>query len=468
MTPRPAQGPAPGAAAGRALPDGPLVAFYGDDFTGSSAAMEVLAFAGLPTVLFLDPPSPERLARFRSHRAVGIAGTARSRPPAWMDENLPPVFRLLRSLGAPVLHYKVCSTFDSSPEVGSIGRAADIAIGLLRPAWVPMVVADPGMGRYQCFGHLFAAAGGRGHRLDRHPTMSRHPTTPMDEAELNRHLARQTNRRLGLVDFVAMKRGDAGRQLDQALAEGAEVISLDVLDWDTLVEAGRLVWERGGHPVFGLGSQGFEAALVAYWQRSGLLPTQEQAERPGPVERIACVSGSVSPATAEQVAHALAHGWEGIRLDVARAVDAAGWDREVGRATDAALAALGQGRDPLVFTATGPDDPAVPALLQATQAAGVPLAEVNERLGTGLGRVLDRVVRQGRLTRAVISGGDTSGRAASMLGIDALTAIAPLDPGSPLCRAHAPEGGLDGLQVALKGGQVGRPDFLVAVKQGGR
>jgi len=32
----------------------------------------------------------------------------------------------------------------------------------------------------------------------------------------------------------------------------------------------------------------------------------------------------------------------------------------------------------------------------------------------------------------VISGGDTSGRAASMLGIDALTAIAPLAPGSPL------------------------------------
>ena len=37
----------------RALPDGPLVAFYGDDFTGSSAAMEALAFAGLETVLFL-------------------------------------------------------------------------------------------------------------------------------------------------------------------------------------------------------------------------------------------------------------------------------------------------------------------------------------------------------------------------------------------------------------------------------
>ena len=43
----------------RALPDGPLVTFYGDDFTGSSASMEALAFAGLETVLFLAPPTPE-------------------------------------------------------------------------------------------------------------------------------------------------------------------------------------------------------------------------------------------------------------------------------------------------------------------------------------------------------------------------------------------------------------------------
>ncbi len=41
------------------LPDGRLVAFYGDDFTGSAAVMEVLTFAGLPTVLFLDTPTDD-------------------------------------------------------------------------------------------------------------------------------------------------------------------------------------------------------------------------------------------------------------------------------------------------------------------------------------------------------------------------------------------------------------------------
>lgn len=440
------------------LPDGPLVAFLGDDFTGSSASMEVLAFAGLPTVLFLQLPSPARLAQFRGYRGIGIATTARSRSPAWMAEHLPPILDRLAAIGAPVLHYKVCSTFDSAPEIGSIGAAADLAIDLLRPEWVPLLVADPGMGRFQSFGHLFALAGDEGYRLDRHPTMSRHPSTPMHEADLGRHLAEQTARRIGLVDFVAAKRGDADVRLDRALAAGAQIISLDVLDRETLVEAGRLIWQRAGRPVFAIGSQGVEAALVAWWGDSGLLPPADGAERPGPAERIAVVSGSVSPATAAQIEHAEAHGFEPIRLEAARIADPAAWMQELGRVTEAALAAIGRGRDPLVFTAAGPDDPAVRAFA-ATESN-------NERLGTGLGTILRDVIASAGLRRAVISGGDTSGRAAAVLGIDALTAVAPLAPGSPLCRSHA-EGAFDRLEIALKGGQVGRPDFFSAAKRGG-
>src|SRR5215468_5418770 len=79
----------------RPLPSGPLIAFYGDDFTGSSASMEATAFAGLETVLFLSPPTPERLRAFAGARVIGIAGVARAQSPQWMDENLPPVFDLL-------------------------------------------------------------------------------------------------------------------------------------------------------------------------------------------------------------------------------------------------------------------------------------------------------------------------------------------------------------------------------------
>jgi 3-oxoisoapionate kinase len=449
----------------RALPNGSLVAFYGDDFTGSSAAMEALAFAGLDTVLFLAPPTTERLAAFAGFRGIGIAGVARSRDPQWMDRHLPPVFELLKSLAAPVVHYKVCSTFDSAPHVGCIGRAIDIAAASF-DGWVPLVVGEPSMGRFQCFGHLFALAQGKGYRLDRHPTMSQHPVTPMDEADLGRHLARQTDKPIGLVDFVAMKRGQADAQLARTLADGSHIVSLDVLDDETLVEAGRLVWEKGGRQVFAVGSQGLEVALVAYWRAAGLLQPDSTRQSPGRVERIACVSGSVSPVTASQIAYSTSHGFAGIRIKAEQAVDAHAWDAEIARTTREALQALSEGQDPLVYSAAGPADPAVAALRQAIATAGSSPETVNDRIGSGLGRVLDALVREARLTRVVISGGDTSGHAAAMLGIDALTAIAPVAPGSPLCRAHAVDPARDGLQLALKGGQVGGDDFFCAVRDG--
>lgn len=430
--------------------------------------MEATAFAGLETVLFLCPPTAERLRAFASARVIGIAGVARAQSPQWMDDKLPAVFDLLGATGAAVVHYKVCSTFDSSPHIGSIGRAVEIASGRFN-GWIPMIVADPGMGRYQACGNLFAAARGAVYRLDRHPVMSCHPVTPMDEADLGRHLAHQTRKKIGLVDFVAMKRGEADIRLARELAEGAQIVSLDVLDEETLIEAGRLVWEssNGNGPVFGVGSQGFEAALVSYWRRSGLLEPPKAAFHARPVDRIACVSGSVSPITAAQIAFAREHGFATIAVDAARAVDAAEWVRETARATDAALSELALGRDVLVYSAAGPDDPAVASLKTAIAASGASAEAVNERMGTGLGTILDAILFKSRLTRAVISGGDTSGRAASMLGIDALTAIAPLAAGSPLCRAYASRFDRDGLEIALKGGQVGAPDFFVAAKRGG-
>lgn len=447
------------------LPDGPLVAFYGDDYTGSSAVMEVLSFAGLHTVLFLGMPTPAQLSRFRGVRALGIAGVARSQPQEWMDRHLPPVFELLAALKAPLSHYKICSTFDSSPEIGSIGRAVELAEPILGGEWHPLVVGAPAIARYQAFGHLFAAIDGTGHRLDRHPVMARHPVTPMDEADVCLHLARQTNLPIGLVDFVSMKAGNANASLADEREAGARIVAVDVLDDETLAEAGRLIWEHRGERLFVIGSQGVEYALVAHWRRAGLLASTDAGNRAEERERIAVVSGSCSPITAGQISYALGHGFEDIRLDATRAVDEATWNTELARGTTAALHALGEGHDPLVFTASGPDDPAVPALAHAIEAAGASTGEVNARIGDGLGRVLDEIVRTAGLKRAVISGGDTSGHAGMALGIYAVTALAPLAPGSPLCRAYADDAH-DGLEIAFKGGQMGRPDFFWAAKHG--
>jgi 3-oxoisoapionate kinase len=454
----------PGADLPPLAPEGPLVAWYGDDFTGSSAVMEVLAFAGYPAVLFLDVPTPGQLARFPAVRGVGIAGDARSRGPDWMDANLPRVFDALRRLGAPVVHYKICSTLDSAPHVGSIGRAADLAMA--EGDWAPLVVAAPRIGRWQAFGTLFARAGERIHRLDRHPTMRAHPVTPMDEADVRLHLGRQTEKPIGLVDLVALKAGLAAERLEAERAAGARIVALDVVDEETLVAVGRLVWAAAARsPLFAIGSQGLEYALVAAWAAAGIAPPSPEPRRVAPAGRVAVASGSCSPVTAEQLAVAEARGFAMIPVDAARAVDARAWAEETDRAAAAALAALDGGRSVIVATARGPEDPAIAVCETARRAAGLAAETFNASIGAGLGALLATLTRRGGLGRVAIAGGDTSSHGARAFGLFALTAEAALAPGAPLLRGHAEAAG-DGLEIALKGGQMGPPDFFVRLRDG--
>jgi 3-oxoisoapionate kinase len=66
----------------------------------------------------------------------------------------------------------------------------------------------------------------------------------------------------------------------------------------------------------------------------------------------------------------------------------------------------------------------------------------------------------------VLAGGDTSSHAVAQLGLHALTWAAATEPGAPLCRGHSDTAALDGLELVLKGGQVGSKDFFERVRIG--
>ena len=446
------------------LPEGLLVAWYGDDFTGSSAVLEALSFAGLPSVLFLDIPTDEQLQRFPGMRGIGIASIARSKGSDWMEEHLPPAFDWLEARHAPINHYKVCSTLDSAPDVGSIGKAVDIGAKHFKGAWIPCLVAAPANRRYQIFGHLFASAPGGVFRLDRHPVMARHPVTPMDESDVIRHLSRQTKRPMGLIDIEALEQ-DPDAVLRNEIDRGTEIVALDSLTNQQLARAGRLMWTHRVDGPFVVGSQGVEHALIAYWQEAGLIEPCEPPKSAGAVDQLVVVSGSASPVTAAQVEWAEANGFETILLDAARIVAD---DEGAARAGfDAALEALSAGRDPLILTARGPDDPGIAEMRKTAHQLGLSDDVANVRIGEALGRLLADLLGATGLRRAAISGGDTSGYATRKLGLFALTALAPTIPGAALLSAHAASAGIDGLELALKGGQMGSPDFFGWIKRGG-
>jgi uncharacterized protein YgbK (DUF1537 family) len=447
-------------------PDGLLLAYYGDDFTGSTDAMEAMTAAGVPTVLFLATPGPEALARFPQVRCVGLAGSSRGRSPQWMDAELPKAFSALAALGAPILHYKVCSTFDSSPATGSIGRAIDLGVQHMPGRWSPSIVGAPRLKRYQLFGNLFAAVDGVGHRLDRHPTMSRHPVTPMREADLRRHLAEQTTRPIELVDMLQLRQGTAQARVQQLQSGNVPVVMIDVLDDETLLAAGRLVWEQRGAGLFSASSSGLQYALTAHWRKAGLLPKQPSLPPAASVPAIAVVSGSCSPVTAAQIGWARANGFAAERLQLPRALDARTRDAEIERVVALAATAAQQGRSALVFSAEGPDDPSVIGFDAISREAGLSRPDAARQVGTVLAEVMRRLLDRADLHRVVVAGGDSSGEVASALDIDALAVEAALAPGAPLCRAWSRVPRRDGLQIVLKGGQIGDASFLGLVRDG--
>jgi len=438
----------------------PLLTFYGDDFTGSSAVMEVLSFAGIETMLFLDVPDANILLQYPNLKAVGVAGIARTKSDAWMRNNLPPAFEGLKKLGAPLFHYKVCSTFDSAPDTGSIGVAAEVGMEVFDPEWIPLVVGAPAIGRYQVFGNLFAAAGDEIYRLDRHPVMSRHPVTPMDEADLGQHLCRQTSLTTGCIDYLTMRTGGLETALERAIHDGKSIVALDAMDDMTLEAAGRFIDLK--RPGFAIGSQGIEYALVAYWRASGQIPSDTPSETLKPVDQLFAVSGSCAPTTATQIEQAEAAGFAILALDASKVTDQAALNIETDRVRSAVLTLLSESRDVLVTTARGPDDPAVQSMNAAIAESGIDPENANANLGKALGRLVAEIRCKTGLPRIAIGGGDTSGHVLTSLQADALSAVAPLAPGAPLCRVHAhqaPE--IDGLEVTLKGGQMGSPNFFI-------
>ncbi|MFC6446678.1 four-carbon acid sugar kinase family protein [Shinella zoogloeoides] len=428
----------------------PLIGYYGDDFTGSTDVMEALASNGVATVLFLKVPEAALLSRFAGARAFGLAGTSRSETPDWMDVHLRAAFAWLKTLDAELTHYKVCSTFDSAPHVGSIGRAIEIGRAVFGNAPVPLVVGAPQIRRYTAFGDLFAAYQGRNYRIDRHPVMARHPVTPMDEANLLLHLARQTALSSALVDNVAV--------LGEPQVPAADIVLVDVLDAATQAAAGALLWNgMRAASRFVCGSSGVEYALIPTWRREGLIGEKPVFANAGPVERIAVVSGSVSPTTERQIRHALANGFAGVTLDPV-ALSGEDGASAIAHAVEAGLRALEGGRSVVLYTALGPAADRGGELDSSTGA--------RHRLGRALGRIQSQLVARAGLSRVVVAGGDTSSHALGEMGIAALTLKMPLPqtPGSPLCIAHG--GPADGLQIALKGGQVGGDDYFSMIRAG--
>jgi uncharacterized protein YgbK (DUF1537 family) len=232
----------------------------------------------------------------------------------------------------------------------------------------------------------------------------------------------------------------------------ARSILFDVADASHLLSAGRQLDRQSRRAsVLAVGSSVVVQALAAWWAQAGAdngLPVAGAAATPraapslGPVFALA---GSMSPVTARQVARAECY--QKIPLNGAGLLrDAAYVDTQLARIG----ALLNEGRHVLAYVehVNGEASRLDPGQLAFATADFIKRV-VGERASNGT-----------PLQRLGVAGGDTSSRAAKALDIWALSFVDVLAPGVALCRAHSNDPQLNGLQLMLKGGQMGGDDIF--------
>jgi uncharacterized protein YgbK (DUF1537 family) len=426
-----------------------LLAYYGDDFTGSTDALEFLCRAGVKTVLFLDTPNESDLLAFPDMDAFGIAGISRSLDPVTMEQVLTPIFEKLKALQIPLIHYKVCSTFDSASHIGSIGKAIDIGKAIFKTKQIPVIGGVPILGRYCMFGNLFARMGigsnGKIYRLDRHPSMRNHPVTPSLESDLTVLLSQQTNATVGLIDMQIL-----ATPINEWSAHVAdkEIIVLDTINETHIHTIGAWLGqqEKTTTPLMMVGGSSVEMALGNYWNTKKIRSPKITWVNPSKASPLLVVSGSCSPVSIGQIQWAIQNGFKEILLDVNALLD----DETVSPILLSQVAELLLLGDHVIVH-TG---------IKSTNNIASSL------IGTALGTIAKYAVHHSTVRRVLIAGGDTSSYAGRAMGIHAVEMIAPLIAGAPLCKAHSKDEKIQGIEVNFKGGQVGAEDYFQWVLEG--
>jgi 3-dehydrotetronate 4-kinase len=409
-----------------------LLGCIADDFTGATDLANNLVRAGMQTVQTIGVPAPGVAV---DAQAVVVALKSRTAPVADAVAQSLLAARWLRAQGASQIYFKVCSTFDSTPQ-GNIGPVAQALADELGAGMVIVTPAFPENGRTVFKGHLFV-----GDVLLSDSAMRHHPLTPMTDANLVRVLQAQLKgQQVGLIDHRVQLGGVPALRERLAALRGSGVrfaIADAVSDADL-----RLLAQAAEHEVLVVAGSGLAIGIPAL---HGLVPSAQAAQLPAAQGSSAIVSGSCSAATQAQVQDFISRGGAAWALNPLQMTSL---DDAVASALAWARPRLGQ--QPLLITSTA-DAPAV-AAVQAQRGAALAGAQVEQALS----HIAAGLVAAG-VGRLVVAGGETSGACVQALGLTQLRIGPQIDPGVPWCHAELVE---RGLHVALKSGNFGGLDFF--------
>ena len=414
-----------------------------DDFTGASDLADTLVVSGLSTIMLLGVPEAGQLpGEAADAEAVVFALKTRSIQASEAVRQSLAAARCLRSAGCRHLYFKYCSTFDST-DAGNIGPVADALLEEVGGDFAIFCPAFPKAGRKIFNGYLFV-----GPVLLSESGMQNHPLTPMTDPNLVRVLQGQTQHKVGLISFGAVRQGaEAIRaEMQKLRSEDVRYAIVDAVGEDDLAAIGAAALDEG--LVFSTGGSGLGGGLalnLRNFAEAGIERTDKRFPTvQGPA---AIIAGSCSRATLGQIDHFLKAGKPFFRVEIGSLL--AGKERVVAQALAWAKARLGS--ESLLIAAS--ESPT--AVAQHQQAHG--RENIGHLIESTLAEIAHGLVSAG-VRRLILAGGETSSAAVERLGVRALRIGPTIDPGVPWTFSLDK----DPLALALKSGNFGAPDFFTS------
>jgi uncharacterized protein YgbK (DUF1537 family) len=408
-----------------------------DDYTGASDLANTLTRCGLRTVQTIGVPTDD--LALPEVDAVVVSLKSRSIEADLAVSRSRAAEKWLRGRGARHVLFKICSTFDST-DAGNIGPVMDALRADGGDAIVLVTPAFPETGRTVYMGNLFVGSV----PLNESP-LKDHPLNPMHDSNLVRVLARQSKTKIGLADLAVVAHGpDAVRaHLAGLSGKGIGAVIIDAVFSSDLETIGAVALDHR----LSVGASGIGLGLARALVASGKVKSHASAavsEKPvgGPA---ACLAGSCSQATLEQIASA-ERAMPVLHLDAEQAV--AGKD-EARRAVAWAKKFLANGPI-LIASSSTPDQVSALQARHGRDAAGHAIEQAMADIAEGL-------VTAG-VRRLVVAGGETSGAVVDRLKIPGFLVGAEIAAGVPVLRAV---GAKDGdMLLALKSGNFGGAEFF--------
>lgn len=334
---------------------------------------------------------------------------------------------------------KQCSVFR-----GNIGAEFDAMLDALGEEFAVVVLGFPDNGRTTLHGIHYV----HGTKLEE--SQFRHdPVHPMTQSDLVQILQAQTRRRVGAIHYETYAGGPLA--VREAVREAGKKYQYVIMDVRDNADLALLAQALQNQRVL-CGSSALSAQLARLETRHG----KDTAAKTlcSRRQNVFCVAGSLTPQTVEQTAYIREAGYPVITLDTRRIVEKKEREEEKKRVYAQVCKAYETGAFVMIHSMNREEE--VAQTKKIAQKAGMDNTQVSSLVSAVLSEISVRVIKDYRICRIIVCGGDTSASLCAHLGIGGMRVLEEIEAGLPTCESvEEPH-----YRMVLKSGSFGSRTFV--------